>query len=168
MIWKTVTCTGHQNGAPTNRGSLTMRAGLCTVTFILGVVLVLAAGTLPALADVQLFQTAVSYDTGTNPYGVAVGDFNGDGQPDLAVTNSDYNKVSVLLINSPVLTSLDLTGTITDLTAGGSVYVVDGQVIRGHVAAVAGDDVERTGGYGRHLEGAGVYAAGVGPHLVEE
>ncbi len=37
--------------------------------------------------------------TGTEVYGVAVGDFNGDGIPDLAVANLDTNYVSVLLGN---------------------------------------------------------------------
>jgi hypothetical protein len=43
------------------------------------------------------FNAAVNYGAGTNPYSVAVGDFNGDGIPDLAVANSNSNNVSVLL-----------------------------------------------------------------------
>jgi len=42
------------------------------------------------------FQAAVDYNVGTNPVSVAVGDFNGDGKPDLAVGGSS---VSVLLGN---------------------------------------------------------------------
>ena len=50
------------------------------------------------------FQPAVSYSAaannlGNNPYSVAVGDFNGDGIPDLAVANEISNNVSVLLGN---------------------------------------------------------------------
>ena len=43
------------------------------------------------------FAAKVDYATGTNPYDVAVGDFNGDNKPDLAVTNYNSNTVSVLL-----------------------------------------------------------------------
>src|SRR5215472_129092 len=39
------------------------------------------------------------FGAGTNPYSVAVGDFNGDGKPDFAVANSGSNNVSVLLGN---------------------------------------------------------------------
>src|SRR5438445_3782283 len=43
------------------------------------------------------FQSAVNYDAGTNPVSVAVGDFNGDGKPDLAVVNSGSTNLAVLL-----------------------------------------------------------------------
>jgi hypothetical protein len=43
------------------------------------------------------FQAAVSYPTGLNSISVALGDFNGDGIPDLAVANAGSNNVSVLL-----------------------------------------------------------------------
>jgi hypothetical protein len=50
------------------------------------------------------FQTARNFDVGDNPFAVAVGDFNGDGIPDLAVTHadslpSDLNTVRILLGN---------------------------------------------------------------------
>ncbi len=45
------------------------------------------------------FQTMVSYKTGANSASVAVGDFNGDGKPDLVVTNYGSANVSVLLGN---------------------------------------------------------------------
>src|SRR2546429_1076470 len=43
------------------------------------------------------FQSAVNYDAGTDPVSVAVGDFNGDGKPDLAVVNSGSTNVALLL-----------------------------------------------------------------------
>ncbi|PYJ87455.1 MAG: VCBS repeat-containing protein [Verrucomicrobia bacterium] len=45
------------------------------------------------------FQTAVGYRVGKNLTSVAVGDFNGDGKPDLVVANQHANSVSILLGN---------------------------------------------------------------------
>src|SRR5262249_57148952 len=45
------------------------------------------------------FQPAQSFATGDAPHSVAVGDFNGDGNLDLAVANYLSNDVSVLLGN---------------------------------------------------------------------
>jgi hypothetical protein len=45
----------------------------------------------------QRFYPAEDYAVGANPQAVAVGDFNGDGIPDLAVANADDNTVSILL-----------------------------------------------------------------------
>jgi uncharacterized repeat protein (TIGR01451 family) len=43
------------------------------------------------------FQTAVNYGAGMGPHSVAIGDFNGDGKPDLAAANSGSDSVSILL-----------------------------------------------------------------------
>ncbi|MGO9403764.1 MAG: FG-GAP repeat domain-containing protein [Terriglobales bacterium] len=43
--------------------------------------------------------TAVSPQTGSIPYSVAVADFNGDGKADLAIANAGSNTISVLLGN---------------------------------------------------------------------
>jgi hypothetical protein len=43
------------------------------------------------------FAAAVNYPAGTTPRSVAVGDFNGDGNPDLVVANSESDNLSVLL-----------------------------------------------------------------------
>jgi hypothetical protein len=45
------------------------------------------------------FQNAVYYAAGSNPLSVALGDFNGDGKPDIAVANKVSNNVSILLGN---------------------------------------------------------------------
>ncbi len=45
------------------------------------------------------FQPQTAYATGSTPWGVAVGDFNGDGKLDLAITNGGDNTVSILLGN---------------------------------------------------------------------
>jgi len=46
------------------------------------------------------FAAPVIYGAGTNSFSLAVGDFNGDGKPDLAVANYSYQgTVSVLLGN---------------------------------------------------------------------
>ena len=45
------------------------------------------------------FQPALTLTAGTAPGSVAAGDFNGDGNPDLAAANSGSNDVSVLLGN---------------------------------------------------------------------
>ena len=45
------------------------------------------------------FTKSGTFATGTNPRSIAVGDFNGDGRPDLAVANYSDGTVSVLLAN---------------------------------------------------------------------
>jgi FG-GAP-like repeat len=69
-----------------------------------GVLLLTCALSHAAQATVG-FKSAVSYPVGTAPLAVAVGDFNGDAKPDLAVANSgnpgagDDGNVSILLGN---------------------------------------------------------------------
>ena len=46
------------------------------------------------------FTTAAAYDTDLAPTGIASGDFNGDGIPDLASASFDQNTVSILLANA--------------------------------------------------------------------
>jgi len=42
------------------------------------------------------FAAKVDFTTGTNPHSVAIGDLDGDGKPDLVVTNYSSNTISVL------------------------------------------------------------------------
>jgi hypothetical protein len=60
-----------------------------------GLVFYLLVGTLSAHAG--QFLEAPQYPTGSNPQAAAVGDFNGDGNLDLAIANSTSNTISVLL-----------------------------------------------------------------------
>src|SRR3989454_883456 len=55
----------------------------------------------PTWAQTPLFnpQTEYAAGTATGPSCIVVGDFNGDGKPDLAVSNVGSNTVSVLLGN---------------------------------------------------------------------
>ena len=61
-----------------------------------GTVSVLLNTTAPGAAT-PTFAAPQSFATGTESWYVAVGDFNGDGRPDLAVGNAGSNTVSVLL-----------------------------------------------------------------------
>jgi hypothetical protein len=60
----------------------------------------LAALALLALATAHVqagFETPLAFDAGSNPVFVAVGDFNGDGIADLAVTSDASNSVAILI-----------------------------------------------------------------------
>ena len=66
--------------------------------------MIMSDGSSMAAADFTiapaLFGTHVDYETGSNPWGVAIGDFNGDSTKDLAVANHGAGTVSVLLGNA--------------------------------------------------------------------
>src|SRR5262249_37871259 len=49
-----------------------------------------------------LLEDATTPVTGANPSGITAGDFNGDGRPDLAVTNTGDGTVTVLLRNEGI------------------------------------------------------------------
>ena len=62
----------------------------------------LLATAMPAVAQCPLsIATAINYAAGSTPRSVAVGDFNADGRPDLAVANFNSANVSVLLNTTP-------------------------------------------------------------------
>ncbi|NJK68259.1 MAG: VCBS repeat-containing protein [Microcoleus sp. SU_5_3] len=53
--------------------------------------------TTPTGAATPTFAPKIDFTTGTQPVSVSIGDFNGDGKPDLAVSNYNSNNVSILL-----------------------------------------------------------------------
>jgi hypothetical protein len=58
----------------------------------------LMIGTIPVpLPSTSTFSAALSYAANNGPQGIVAGDFNGDGIPDLAITNNSSTTVSVLL-----------------------------------------------------------------------
>ena len=61
--------------------------------------LLLASPTLVNGTQSSAFSLKSSPATGSNPYGFTVGDFNGDGIPDLVVANTNSSNVTVLLGN---------------------------------------------------------------------
>jgi hypothetical protein len=63
------------------------------------------------------FQTAQDFPVGTGPVAVAVADINGDGKPDLLVTNYITSNLSVLLGNRNAATEFELTAS-ANATAG--------------------------------------------------
>jgi len=69
----------------------------------LAVLLILAALWLSPAAHAQcplIFSLATNFAAGTNPWSVAVSDFNADGRLDLAVANLNGNNVSILVGNA--------------------------------------------------------------------
>jgi len=69
------------------------------------------------------FTAASPIATGTTPEGIAVGDFNGDGIPDLAVANTGSNSVSIFLGNGDG--TFTLHSTLTTGVAPVMVAVAD-------------------------------------------
>ena len=54
---------------------------------------------IPPVSVAVEFSPPKVYATGTSPTAVAIGDFNSDGKPDVAVANSGSGSVSILLSN---------------------------------------------------------------------
>ncbi|MEO8034451.1 MAG: FG-GAP-like repeat-containing protein, partial [Acidobacteriota bacterium] len=111
---------------------------------------------------------AVPYAAGTSPFSIAAGDFNGDGQPDLAVANSGTNNLSVLLGNSDgtVLTAASCnTGTAPRAV---EVADVNGDGKRDLVVADSGANTVSVliGNGNGSFQTASPYGSGNSPHAV--
>jgi len=78
------------------------------------------------------FPTPVHYPAGSNPYGIATGDFDEDGITDLAVTNSGSDDVSILLGNG--------SGGVGDGTFAPQVRYAAGNMPRGVVVGDSDGD----------------------------
>jgi hypothetical protein len=88
---------------------------LFTIFLVAGLIALIEAA--PVFA--QSFASPVSYTVGSNPFDGALGDFNGDGKPDLAVANNSTSNISVLLGNGD-----GTFGTRTDYDVGQPAYGV--------------------------------------------
>src|SRR5947208_1769396 len=88
---------------------------------IAGLLLAIAVvtGASRAVADPLFSAAFLSFDTGTSPLSLAIGDVNGDGKPDLVTANLDANTVSVLLG-----TGAGSFGARTDFATGNGPYSV--------------------------------------------
>ncbi|GDZ92583.1 integrin alpha chain [Planktothrix agardhii CCAP 1459/11A] len=64
------------------------------------------------------FATKADFTTGTNPQSVSIGDFNGDGKPDLAVANNGSNTASILLNTTANGATTPTFATKVDFTTG--------------------------------------------------
>jgi FG-GAP-like repeat len=64
---------------------------------IVATVLLVPSDAAPAAADTANFSATTDFAAGDGPQAIAVGNFNGDPDPDLAVTNENSDNVSILL-----------------------------------------------------------------------
>jgi RHS repeat-associated protein len=69
------------------------------------------------------FATKIDYATGSNPYSISAGDFDGDGKTDLAIVNSGSNTVSIYLNTSTGVGSISFAAKI-DYATGATPYSV--------------------------------------------
>src|SRR5215468_708123 len=102
-------------------------------------------GIVSAQGQVVSFEPAVNHSVGNSPASVAVGDFNRDRAPDLAVANGGAGTVSVLLNNSD--------GTFLPA----SDFAVVGA---DHVTSVAVADFSHSGTFDLAVTGYGGYGDG--------
>ncbi|MCL2660567.1 MAG: FG-GAP-like repeat-containing protein, partial [Acidobacteriaceae bacterium] len=101
----------------------------------------LGAAPLGASTFAQSYQLAPGspITVGTNPYAVVIGDFNGDGIPDLAIANQGNSNVSILLGNgdgtftqapgSPIATSSPTSIAVGNFNSDGILDLIVGSSI---------------------------------------
>src|SRR2546422_9519020 len=70
---------------------------VATVVALAGLFTWLVVTTSTASTGTPSFAPAANFSAGTNPHAVAIGDFNGDSKPDLAVANFGSPNVAILL-----------------------------------------------------------------------
>jgi hypothetical protein len=78
------------------------------------------------------FAPETSFSFGTASQGIAVGDFNGDGKPDLAIADPSFNRVAILLNTTP-------TGATTPSFAPPQTFNITGDNVHGGLAVAVGD-----------------------------
>ena len=69
-------------------------------------------------ATTPTFSPQVTFATGTNPRDVSIGDFNGDGKPDLVVTNTTSTSASILLNTTTTGATTPTFATNVDFATG--------------------------------------------------
>jgi hypothetical protein len=170
-ITQQFSATGHySDGSSNTMSSVTWSSGTATVATISssGLATSLAAGTTIIQATsgntsgsttltVTAASQALSYIAGPtltsgigHPKGVAVADFNGDGKPDIAVSNFDTNTIAVFLndglgnFGAPIVTTVQLTNAglnvgslaVGDFNEDGKADLVVSTIAGGQVSIV--------------------------------
>ncbi len=74
--------------------------------------------TTPTNATIPTFATNVDFPTGNGPISVSIGDFNGDGKPDLATANQTSNTASILLNTTATGAATPTFATNVDFPTG--------------------------------------------------
>jgi hypothetical protein len=80
-------------------------------------------------APAPVFLSHTDFTTGTSPVSEAIGDLNGDGKPDLVISNSASNTISVLLnTTAPGSVTPTYSGKTDFTTGSGPVFVTLGDL----------------------------------------